>query len=85
MLGFCTNLQCLVDKHQKKSHKFIKNLLAQKDIPEYLKQYLNEVIIINKLFKECNRLQKKINSISPDKRMSALLVAAQIMRSATKK
>lgn len=76
--------ECLVDKHQKKSHKFIKNLLAQKDIPEYLKQYLNEVIIINKLFKECNRLQKKINSISPDKRMSALLVAAQIMRSATK-
>lgn len=71
--------ECLIDKHDNKSKVFINKLLRIENIPNYLKQYLSEVVIINLIFNECNRLQKKINHINPNKRMSAMLVAMQLM------
>ena len=80
------NAEFLVDRRgNKKYDLLIKQLLEVSNISEYLKSYLNEVIIINKLFRETNRLQAKLNKIVPQKRLSAMLVATQQMQSAAKK
>lgn len=80
------NAEFLVDRRgNKKYDRLIKQLLEVSNISEYLKSYLNEVIIINKLFRETNRLQAKLNKIVPQKRLSAMLVATQQMQSAAKK
>lgn len=80
------NAEFLVDRRgNKKYDRLIKQLLEVSNISEYLKSYLNEVIIINKLFRETNRLQAKLNKIVPQKRLSAMLVATQQMQSVAKK
>ena len=85
-ISFLKNAEFLVDRRgTKKYSHLIKQLLGIGDIPQYLKQYLDEVVIINKLFRETNHLQAKINKISPRKRLSSMLVATQQMQSAAKK
>ena len=85
-INFLKNVEFLVDRRGKKEYDIlIKQLLGIGDTPQYLKQYLDEVVIINKLFRETNCLQAKINKISPQKRLSSMLVATQQMQSAAKK
>ena len=85
-INFLKNVEFLVDRRGKKEYDIlIKQLLGIDDTPQYLKQYLDEVVIINKLFRETNCLQAKINKISPQKRLSSMLVATQQMQSAAKK
>lgn len=85
-INFLKNVEFLVDRRGKKEYdSLIKQLLGIDALPQYLKQYLDEVVIINKLFRETNRLQTKINKILPQKRLSSMLVATQQMQSVAKK
>lgn len=84
-VNFLKNAEFLVDRRgTKKYDRLIRQLLGIDGLPRYLKQYLDELVIINKLFRETNRLQAKINKIPPKKRLSSMLVATQKMQSMAK-
>lgn len=84
-IKFLKNAEVLVDRRGvKKYNSIIKQILRLSYTPEYLKQYLDVVLIINKVFTETTRLQTKLNNIPPQKRLSSILVASQQMQSVAK-